>query len=143
MSEVRHNSERLQVVVFTLGSESYAIDISRIQEIVLPQALTPVPNGPRHLIGLINLRSTIVPLFDLARKLGLESLPDSQDKRIIVVSGESTPVGLLVDSVATVRTLDLTSVHDLHIGGSGPVRGILTDAERFVAILDLDEALAA
>src|SRR5215831_20492759 len=66
-------------VVFRLGKEGYALEVMRVQEVLDMQALTEVPGGPKFLLGVINLRGHVVPVYDLRMPFGL--LKESQQTR--------------------------------------------------------------
>src|SRR6202167_3865375 len=82
--------ERVQsYVVFRLGGESYALEVMRVQEVLDMQSLTEVPGGPKFLLGVINLRGHVVPVYDLRLPFGL--LKDPKPTR--------APCVLIVESV--------------------------------------------
>src|SRR5579863_7728654 len=77
-------------VVFRLGGEGYALEVMRVQEVLDMQTLTEVPGGPKFLLGVINLRGHVVPVYDLRLRFGLHK--DTEQTRapcILIV--ESTP----------------------------------------------------
>src|SRR6185437_6120936 len=94
-------------VVFRLGKEGYALEVMRVQEVLDMQALTEVPGGPKFLLGVINLRGHVVPVYDLRMPFGL--LKDPKPARapcvLIVESVLGSDIqitGLLVDRVSDV-----------------------------------------
>ena len=68
-------SERSRYVVFQLGGEGYALEVMRVQEVLDMQSLTEVPGGPKFLLGVINLRGHVVPVYDLRMPFGLTKDP--------------------------------------------------------------------
>jgi purine-binding chemotaxis protein CheW len=94
-----------QYLAFHLDDEEYALDITRISEIIKVREFTDIPRTPGFILGIISLRGVVVPIFDLRRRLNLgvsEMLPTS---RIIVSQQDDVTVGLLVDSINQVVNL--------------------------------------
>ena len=74
-SNAAGKKDQHQYLTFTLGDEEYGIEILRVQEIKGYSAVTPIPNAPPHLKGVMNLRGTVVPVVDLRVKFGMPSQP--------------------------------------------------------------------
>ena len=89
----------LQLLLFALAGESYAIPLIRVREVVKPSPITPVPSTPPHILGVMNLRGEILPVLDPKRLLGLGQGRPAPEGRILVVKGTGMAVGFLVDSV--------------------------------------------
>src|SRR5271156_579972 len=94
-------------VVFRLGGEGYALEVMRVQEVLDMQSLTEVPGGPKFLLGVINLRGHVVPVYDLRMPFGLscDKKPGRAPCVLIVESNVGSGVqitGLLVDRVSDV-----------------------------------------
>jgi purine-binding chemotaxis protein CheW len=93
-------------LIFTLGSENFGVDVNIVREIVrVPPFITRVPNAPNYIRGVINLRGTIVPVFDMELKIGMPSTPLTDEARIVVLSVSEVMFGIIVNSVREVRTI--------------------------------------
>lgn len=93
-------------LVFTLGRESFGVDVNIVSEIVrVPSFITRVPNAPMYIRGVINLRGTIVPVFDMHMKIGMAPSPLTDEARIVVISISDVMFGMIVNSVREVRTI--------------------------------------
>ena len=93
-------------LVFELNTESFGLDVNTIREIVrVPPFITRVPNSPGYIRGVINLRGSIVPVFDMELKIGMEQKELTDEARIVVVSWNETLFGIIVDSVREVCTI--------------------------------------
>ena len=103
---------RRQVVAFRLCGEIYAIDILRIQEVLHLRPITPIPNAPPFIDGLIELRGRVIPVVDLKRRLGLNK-DNTAFGRILVVDLAGKLLGLLVDDVYKVLQLGNDSLEDV------------------------------
>lgn len=105
------NDEEEQVVVFLLGREEFGIPVASVQEIVRVSAqLTRVPKAPPAVEGVINLRGAVLPVMDLRRRLGLESVERSDQQRIIVLLIDGIRTGFIVDSVAEVLKIHKSAI---------------------------------
>ena len=92
----------LQLVSFRLASEEYGIEITKVQEIILMGEITRVPQTPEYIMGLINLRSTVIPIIDLRLRFALPQEKVSDETRIMVVNVASKTIGIIVDAVSEV-----------------------------------------
>ena len=93
-------------LVFVLGNEDFGVDINIVREIVrVPPFITRVPNAPNYIRGVINLRGTIVPVFDMELKIGMLPTSLTEEARIVVLSVSDVMFGIIVNSVREVRTI--------------------------------------
>lgn len=99
------NDNTYQVLVFNIADELYALDILKVQEIVSYMKPYPIPNSPDYFEGVINLRSTIIPVIDLRIRLGFKENKHAAECVIVVVSIENNKYGVIVDSVSDVITV--------------------------------------
>jgi purine-binding chemotaxis protein CheW len=137
-------------VVFRLGGEGYALEVMRVQEVLDMQALTEVPGGPRFLLGVINLRGHVVPVYDLRMSFGLPK--DTRQTRapcvLIVEStlGSDQITGLLVDRVSDVLEFspeELQPPPQLGLGKATTfVRGLIRHQDGFLLVLDVDRVFS-
>lgn len=96
-----------QFIVTKIGNEQYGIDIKYVDNIVRMQKITRVPKAPGYYKGVINLRGEIIPVMSLRLKFELEEIPETKDFRIIIIkTDKSNSVGVIVDSVSEVVSLD-------------------------------------
>jgi len=145
-----YSSERMdtdqQVVIFRLADCSYAVNIASVREIIRPQPITFVPQAPPHVVGVINLRSSIVPVLDLRSRCGLPPNEESRDNRVVVVHVDDQSVGLQVDAVSEVTILPADAIEP----ASGLIRGVEQHKllygvarldDRLIMLLDLTRAI--
>jgi purine-binding chemotaxis protein CheW len=88
-----------------VSGEDFAVDIMRVREIIPPEPLTPVPEAPAHVAGVIRFRGEVVPVVDLRRRLGLRPSEPSRRARYILVKVAGGLLGLMVDEVREVLRL--------------------------------------
>ncbi len=138
-----------QVLTFTLGAETYGVDILRVQEIRGWSAVTRIPQAPLHVLGVLNLRGSIVPIIDLRMRFQLERAEYTALTVIIVLSVESAAgrrdIGMVVDGVSDVIDVDSAKVKpapDLGVqAGTDFIRGLATVGENMVMLLDVDKLI--
>ena len=99
-----------QFISFRIGGEEYAIDIMAVREIKGWAETTSLPNQPQHILGVMNLRGTIVPVFDLRCRFGMGLTEASRSHVVIIVSVLDRIVGLLVDAVSDILTIDSSEI---------------------------------
>ena len=141
------NSE--QLLTFILAGEEYGVDILRVQEIKGWDSVTPIPNTPKHILGVINLRGTIVPIIDLRLRFNLDSIAYGPTTVVImlkVMSEErSRTMGIVVDGVSDVYNLGQDAMKPPPDFGSvisvDFVKGLATVGEHMVIVLDIDHLL--
>lgn len=96
-----------QYIIATIGNEQFGIDISFIDNIVRMQRITRVPKTQKYFKGVINLRGVVIPVMSLRLKFGLEEIEETNATRIIIIKPDNvTPLGIIVDSVMEVLTLE-------------------------------------
>ena len=96
----------VQYIVVRIGNEQYGINIKYIDNIVRNQKITRVPKTQTYYKGVINLRGEIIPVMSIRLKLGLEDDEFTDKTRIIIVKIEGATIGVIVDQVREVVTLD-------------------------------------
>ena len=131
-----------QYLTFTLGGEEYAVDILRVQEIKGYSSVTSIPNAPAWVKGVMNLRGTVVPVFDMRLKFGMEPRAYDRFTVIVVVNVGVRVVGLIVDSVSDVLDIPASAIEPTPDLGAGVdtrvLQGIARTNERLVTLLDID-----
>ena len=135
-----------QVLTFVLGNETYGVDILRVQEIRGFSAVTKIPHAPSHVLGVLNLRGSIVPIVDLRMRFSLERAEYNAVTVIIVLSVQSSTgrrdFGVVVDGVSDVVDVNKAEVRPAPELGSASVTeyilGLVPVADRMVVLLDID-----
>jgi len=130
---------------FTVADRLCGLDVTRVQEVLRPLPVTPLPLAPPAVRGLLNLRGRIVPAVDLRAVLGLPPAPASaHGGHLIVFDGES-PVSLVVDAIGDVRRADGAALVPVPHTLAGPARDLVAGAvplpDGLLLALDLDRTL--
>lgn len=134
-----------QVVRFKLDKESFGIDIGRVHEIVIVPEITKVPDTPDFLEGIINLRGKIVSVIDLRKRLKFNGSHRDKKNRILVTEINNRVVGLIVDEVSEVLSLDTSSIEPppemVNSAGVEYITGVGKLEDRIILLLDLEKVL--
>lgn len=132
-----------QLVVFILGTEEYAIDISYAQEIIRVPKLTSLPNTPEFIEGVFNLRGKVIPVIDLKKRFGFGQSERSEDNRLLILDLGGLKLGIIVDDVSEVIKIDEKSIQSIsdEIAGISKncMKGICLIDQRIIMILDAEE----
>lgn len=140
-----------QVLTFIVGEETYGVDILRVQEIRGWSAVTKIPNSPPHVLGVLNLRGSIVPIVDLRKRFNLAQAEYTAVTVIIVLTVRSEAgrreFGVVVDGVSDVVDVDAAAIKPTPDMGARAatdhIRGLVSLAERMVVLLDIDRLIGA
>lgn len=133
-----------QYLAFLLGAEEYGLELLKIQEIRGYTAVTPIPHAPPYMKGVMNLRGTVIPVFDLRSKFGMPETEYSKFTVIIVAAVAGKIVGLVVDAVSDVLNIaasDLRAAPDMN-GAAQFIDGIANVSGRLAVLLNIEKLLA-
>lgn len=140
-----------QYLTFRLGQEHFALEISRVREVLDYLHITKVPRTPDFMLGVINLRGNVVPVVDLHLNLGMESEARTVNTCIVIVEidlgHEILQIGALADSVEEVVEIDSDKISPPPRLGiklnTDFIKGMGKRNDDFVIILDMDKVLTA
>jgi len=143
-------TETAQYLTFGLGEEEFALEITKVREVMDYTAITKVPRMPEFLSGVINLRGNVVPVIDLRLKLGMSATERTVDTCIVImeieVDGELIDMGALTDSVQEVVDLDPAQIEPPPRLGTKLntefIQGMGKRDDKFLIILNIDKVLA-
>ncbi len=144
-------TETGQYLTFKLDDEIFALEITKVREVLDFTELTKVPQTPEFMRGVINLRGSVVPVIDMRLKFGMARTEQTVNTCIIitevVMEGEAIVVGALADSVQEVLDMDPDQIEPApRIGtrlNTEFIRGMGKQEEQFVIILDIDRVFSA
>lgn len=138
-----------QYLTFMLADEEYGVDILRVQEIRGWDSATAIPNAPDYVLGVVNLRGVVVPIFDLRKRFHLDNAEFNAETVIVVVKvehdkGERT-IGMVVDAVSDVYNITADNINDAPEVGSSVnmefIKGLATIDNEMIILLDVDELI--
>ena len=129
-------------IAFELAGTTYAVPSSVVQQIEMIEQITPVPNAPPAVEGVVYSRGQVIPAVSLRSRFGFEKIPIGLQTRLIVVNIGDRTVGLIVDTAREFISITpgtIQAPNDAISGTSGKyLKGIATLADRMILILDLE-----
>ncbi|MEL6109798.1 MAG: chemotaxis protein CheW, partial [Planctomycetota bacterium] len=141
--ETELSTDGSQFLTFTLQDEEFGIEILRVQEIKGLSRITPIPNMPEYIRGVMNLRGTVVPIVDLRAKFAMPEAEYNQFTVIILVTIGDKVMGLVVDAVSDVLNVaedNIESAPDMGTeADTSFMTGIAKSGERLITLLNMDE----
>ena len=146
---IHDDAAKGQYLTFLLGDEEYAVDILSVQEIKSWGPVTPVPQSPAYMLGVINLRGAIVPIVDLRRRFDLPPQEVQPTTAVVIVSADSDEgkkvVGLVVDRVSEVYHLAMDQIQasaDISAEIDATfIQGLAKMEEKLVILLNLPKVV--
>ncbi|QOC21180.1 purine-binding chemotaxis protein CheW [Wenzhouxiangella sp. AB-CW3] len=127
---------------FGLDGQQYGLNVLQVQEILCGARITPVPGAPAFVLGLINLRGSIVTVVDARQRLGLVPRPARETDWIIILDVQDQSVGLLVDEVSEVMVLDPDRIEAMRGNDTGEdsrhVQGVIQTPAGMLILLDIE-----
>jgi purine-binding chemotaxis protein CheW len=135
----------VELVAFRIGEQEYCVDIMAVREIRGWTPATMLPHAPSFVTGVINLRGTVLPIVDLAARLGLgRAEPTARHVTIVVQIGEQV-IGLLVDAVSDILTVQTEQIGPCPDVASDTtrqfVKGVFAIENRMISLIELTEVL--
>ena len=134
----------VQLVGFVIGDEEYAVPILAIQEIIKPFSWTRVPQVPKYVLGVFNLRGAVIPLIDLRSKFGLQSKKQSEDTRFIVMRHGDDVAGFVIDRLTMairIKKDNIGAAPDTISGDDTMIEGVGKQADKIITILKVNKLL--
>jgi len=133
----------MQLVSFSLAKELYGIEITKVREIILITDITRIPETPDYLKGLINLRSTVIPVIDLRVRFGMPEGEMTDDSRIMVLQAGGKTIGIVVDAVSEVLRVkhDQIAPPPPTVAGLGRdyLNGLVKLDDKLLILLEIDK----
>lgn len=131
----------IQVLIFRLNDEQFAVETSKVQVINDMSTITRVPKAPSYIKGLINLRGNIVSLLDINLLLEIDK-SETSEENIVILNIHDEQVGICVDSVEEVVEIEESSIERLNDDrGKSYIKGIINFGERIVTLVDIDKLI--
>ena len=148
-AHLNNDANSSQYLTFILGGEEYGINILSVQEIKGWMPATPIPNLPEHILGVMNLRGTVVPILDLRIRFEFDKVEYGPMTVVIVVkvhgAEKERTVGVVVDAVSEVYNVNQNAVENAPDMGNTIntefIRGLASVGEKMVILLNIDELL--
>jgi purine-binding chemotaxis protein CheW len=138
--------ESSQILTFLLNGQAYGLELIKVQEIRGFTQITPIPNLPAYIKGVMNLRGAVLPVVDMRLKFGMPAIEYTKFTVIIIVHSGGKSVGLVVDAVSDVLSAAASAIQPPPDFGEATenrfVQGLMKSGDHLVVLLDLDGLLA-
>lgn len=137
--------ESKQVLTLQVGSQEFALDIINIVRVVRMVAITPAPNTPPVIEGVVNVHGRVIPVLNLRRRFGLTAVPPTIHNHLLIVKTADRMMGLIVDRVSKVLTLspdELAEATGMGLGLDHYLLAVGKLNDRLLLILDPDSLLS-
>jgi len=139
---VTGGGQSIEIIAFRLHDRDFCVRTKSIREIRGWGQATPLPHAPDDVLGVMNLRGIVIPIIDLARRLGMKSVEPTERSAIVVAEVHGTAMGLVVDGVSDILTIPVNSVHPVpEIGlpdGAAYSDGIIIQPNGMICFLNLE-----
>lgn len=139
-------AEKTQIACFMVDGSIYGVDIMDIKEVIRCQKILSIPKALDFVEGVINLREEAIPVISMRKRFGLELIAEDKSTRIVILKVDAKEVGLVVDSVDKVLTIeeaDLKSAPDAKtVVEADYLSGVVWDGEDMVMILNIEKILS-
>ena len=143
--EQEEDTQKGKYLTFTLGSETYGIEIMYVTEIIGIQPITEVPELPEHVRGIINLRGKIIPVMDVRLRFKKQFREYNDRTCVIVVDMREMSIGLIVDGVSEVLSIPDTEIvapPDMNKSSNRYIKGIGKVGNEVKLILDCEKLIS-
>ena len=134
--------DTLEIIAFRLHDQEFCVRTTTIREIRGWGVATPIPHAPADVLGVMNLRGTVIPIIDLANKLGMRSTEPNERSAIVVAEVHGTAIGLVVDRVSDILTIPeslLQPIPEISISsGMHYADGIIAQPDGMICFLNLE-----
>ena len=138
-------NKKNQVVSFKIGKETFGVYIHIVQEIIRVPEITPVPEMPSFVEGVVNLRGKIVSIIDLSKRLRIEGSQRTRTSRILIIEVDKKAIGLLVGAVTEILRLPPESIEPapdiVTAVGAEYILGVGKLSDKLIILLDLKNIL--
>ena len=135
-----------QLVIFELGAEHFGIDIASVEGINKMLDITKIPQSPSYMLGITNLRGSVLPVLDLQKRFGMKSEEQTNETRIVVANMDGVKVGMVVSAVSEVLTIEESVIEPpppmVSNINSEFIIGVAKIDKRLVILLDLSKVLS-
>ncbi|MCF6340044.1 MAG: chemotaxis protein CheW [Sulfurimonas sp.] len=142
--KIDHSEDIVQLVGFVIGEEEYAIPILAIQEIIKPFPWTRVPQVPKYVVGVFNMRGAVIPLIDLRLKFGLPHKKQDDETRFIVMRHGDDIAGFVIDRLTMairIKKTDIGPAPETISGDDTAIDGVGKQEDRIITILKVNKLL--
>lgn len=134
----------LHIIGFMIGNEEYAVPILNVKEIIKPLEYTRVPTVPDYVLGVFNMRGTVVPLINMRLKFGLPAIKQDNDTRFLVITQKDEMIGFMIDKLTSAIRIpedDIEPIPETFNEDQNLLQGIGKRKDKLITILRVETLL--
>ena len=136
---------QFEFITFSAGGQNYCLEITQIREIRRWTPVTALPHTPDDVLGVMNLRGAVIPIFDLSARFGLGATPGNERNVVIVAAVDGTTMGLLVESVSEILSVEKSAIQETpdikSEATKHSIRGMISVDDTMVRVVNLEAVL--
>lgn len=144
--ELKQDDPVLQWVTFQLEDETYGVDVMVVREVLKYQDIAPVPGAPDYVMGIINIRGTVISVINTRLRFGLPEKEPEENTRIVILEIGKHIIGIVVDSVAEVvymKRSEIESAPQVNKDDSARfIQGVCHRDDQLIILVELDKLLS-
>jgi len=144
--ELKQDDPVLQWVTFQLEDETYGVDVMVVREVLKYQDIAPVPGAPDYVMGIINIRGTVISVINTRLRFGLPEKEPEENTRIVILEIGKHIIGIVVDSVAEVvymKRSEIESAPQVNKDDSARfIQGVCHRDDKLIILVELDKLLS-
>lgn len=138
-------ANRIEFVSFSVAQQKFCLEITKVREIRRWSPVTVLPYAPSDVLGVMNLRGAVIPVYDLAQRFGLGRTEHNDRNVVIVAAVNAQMFGLLIESVSEIVSImpdDIQETPEVRSQATrGSIMGVITVNEQMVRIINLDSII--
>lgn len=136
----------LQWVTFHLDNETYGVNVMAVKEVLRYTDIAPVPGAPDYVLGIINIRGTVISVINTRRRFGLQDQEPTDNTRIVIIEVGKHVVGIMVDSVAEVVYLKQSEIETSPTVGKDDsarfIQGVCNKNDELLILVEFEKLLS-
>ncbi|MDT8428987.1 MAG: chemotaxis protein CheW [Pseudomonadales bacterium] len=140
------NDSMLQWVTFQLNNETYGVNVMAVKEVLRFDSVAPVPGAPDYVMGIINIRGTVISVIDARNRFNLPQVPQDENTRIVILEINRYVIGMVVDSVAEVVYLRQSEIESPPNTGQDEsarfIQGVSNKNGQLLILVDMNSLLS-
>lgn len=143
-SDIISAEKILHIIGFMIGNEEYAVPILNVKEIIKPLEYTRVPGVPNYVLGVFNMRGTVLPLINMRLKFGLPAIKQDKDTRFLVITQKDEMIGFMIDKLTSAIRIpesDIEPIPETFNENQNLLQGIGKREDRLITILRVENLL--
>jgi len=137
---------KIRWITFHLGKEIYGVEVKRVREILLIKSILPVPGAPDYVLGITNIRGSVVTVVDARKRMGLPPVGYTEVSRMIVLESKDSIAAIVVDDVSDIIDMPESAIDSSPTLNSNEdpryINGVVSTADKLIIMLNVDRFIS-